>query len=111
METDYFYSKEKDTQMEEYIEEIASIPTDEERVAYFEKMPKETFLELLSYMKWQNAKARSERLLLEAKNEVLREQREQLLKEREENERKLNEAISLLETFGEKALIFDMGEA
>ena len=44
METDYFYSKEKDTQMEGYIEEIASIPTDEERVAYFEKMPLYTAL-------------------------------------------------------------------
>ena len=88
--TIYLYDKEKDTTLEGYITELSTM-TEEERVAFFEKLSVEERKELYSYMKWQAAAERSKRLYLEAKNRFLREQREQLLKEREENERKLNE--------------------
>ena len=76
----YLYDKEKDTTLEGCISELSTM-TDEERVAYFEKLSVEERKELYSYMKWQAAAERSKRLYLEAEQEFLKEQREQLMKE------------------------------
>ena len=108
--TIYLYDKEKDTTLEGYITELSTM-TDEERVSFFEKLSVEERKELYSYMKWQAAAERSERLYLEAKKEFLIEQRQQIMKEREEILRsQIAEALSLLDIY-EKSRIFNMGEA
>ena len=87
----YLYDKEKDTTLEGCISELSTM-TDEERVAYFEKLSVEERKELYSYMKWQAAAERSKRLYLEAKKEFLIEQRQQLMKEKSRIFNNLGEA-------------------
>lgn len=107
----YLYNKEKDTTLEGCISELSTM-TDEERVAYFEKLSVEERKELYSYMKWQAAAERSKRLYLEAKNRFLKEQREQLKKEREEILRsQIDEAISLLDMCEKSRIFNNIGEA
>ena len=109
---EYLYNKEKDTQLEEYTKELASLDTEEERVAFFEKLPIETRKELYLYMQWEAEKAKSERLLLEARKEHLEEQREQLLREREEIIwRNVEEALALAEAYDKARLFNNIGEA
>ena len=93
--------------------------TDEERVAYFEKLSVEERKELYSYMKWQAAAERSKRLYLEAEQEFLKEQREflkeqreQLMKEREDILRsQIDEAISILDICEKSRIFNNLGEA
>ena len=107
----YLYDKEKDTLLEGYTKKLSTM-TDEERVAFFEKLSQEEMRELYSYMKWQTAAERSKRLYLEAKNRFLREQREQLKKEREEILRsQIDEAISLLDMCEKSRIFNNIGEA
>ena len=107
----YLYDKEKDTLLEGYTKKLSTM-TDEERVAFFEKLSQEEMRELYSYMKWQTAAERSKRLYLEAKNRFLREQREQLKKEREEILRsQIDEAISLLDMCEKSRFFNNIGEA
>lgn len=107
----YLYDKEKDTLLEGYITELSTM-TDEERVAFFEKLSVEQRKELYSYMKWQAAAERSKRLYLEAKNRFLREQREQLMKEREDILRnQIDEAIALLNIYEKSRIFNSTGEA
>ena len=107
----YLYDKEKDTLLEGYITELSTM-TDEERVAFFEKLSVEQRKELYSYMKWQAAAERSKRLYLEAKNRFLREQREQLMKEREDILRnQIDEAIALLDIYEKSRIFNSTGEA
>ena len=109
--TIYLYDKEKDTTLEGYITELSTM-TDEERVAFFEKLSVEQRKELYSYMKWQAAAERSKRLYLEAKNRFLREQREQLMKEREDILRnQIDEAIALLNIYEKSRIFNSTGEA
>lgn len=106
----YLYDKEKDTLLEGYTKKLSTM-TDEERVAFFEKLSQEEMRELYSYMKWQTAAERSKRLYLEAKNRFLREQREQLKKEREEILRsQIDEAISLLDMCEKSRIFNNIGE-
>ncbi len=107
----YLYDKEKDTLLEGYTKKLSTM-TDEERVAFFEKLSQEEMRELYSYMKWQTAAERSKRLYLEAKNRFLKEQREQLKKEREEILRsQIDEAISLLDMCEKSRIFNNIGEA
>ena len=86
--------------------------TDEERVAYFEKLSVEERKELYSYMKWQAAAERSKRLYLEAEQEFLKKQREQLMKEREDILRsQIDEAISILDICEKSRIFNNLGEA
>ena len=107
----YLYDKEKDTTLEGCISELSTM-TDEERVAYFEKLSVEERKELYSYMKWQAAAERSKRLYLEAEQKFLKEQREQLMKEREEILRsQIDEAISILDICEKSRIFNNLGEA
>ena len=107
----YLYDKEKDTHLEGYIKELSTM-TDEERVAYFEKLSVEERKELYSYMKWQAAAERSKRLYLEAEQKFLKEQREQLMKEREDILRsQIDEAISILDICEKSRIFNNLGEA
>ena len=107
----YLYDKEKDTTLEGYISELSTM-TDEERVSFFEKLSVEERKELYSYMKWQAAAERSERLYLEAKKEFLIEQRQQIMKEREEILRsQIDEAISILDICEKSRIFNNLGEA
>ena len=107
----YLYDKEKDTTLEGCISELSTM-TDEERVAYFEKLSVEERKELYSYMKWQAAAERSKRLYLEAEQEFLKEQREQLMKEREDILRnQIDEAISILDICEKSRIFNNLGEA
>ena len=107
----YLYDKEKDTHLEGYIKELSTM-TDEERVAYFEKLSVEERKELYSYMKWQAAAERSKRLYLEAEQKFLKEQREQLMKEREDILRsQIDEAISILDMCEKSRIFNNLGEA
>ena len=107
----YLYDKEKDTTLEGCISELSTM-TDEERVAYFEKLSVEERKELYSYMKWQAATERSKRLYLEAEQEFLKEQREQLMKEREDILRsQIDEAISILDICEKSRIFNNLGEA
>ena len=109
--TIYLYDKEKDTTLEGYITELSTM-TDEERVSFFEKLSVEERKELYSYMKWQAAAERSERLYLEAKKEFLIEQRQQLMKEREEILRnQIDEALALLDIYEKSRIFNNKGEA
>ena len=107
----YLYDKEKDTTLEGCISELSTM-TDEERVAYFEKLSVEERKELYSYMKWQAAAERSKRLYLEAEQEFLKKQREQLMKEREDILRsQRDEAISILDICEKSRIFNNLGEA
>jgi hypothetical protein len=107
----YLYDKEKDTTLEGCISELSTM-TDEERVAYFEKLSVEERKELYSYMKWQAAAERSKRLYLEAEQKFLKEQREQLMKEREDILRsQIDEAISILDICEKSRIFNNLGEA
>jgi hypothetical protein len=107
----YLYDKEKDTTLEGCISELSTM-TDEERVAYFEKLSVEERKELYSYMKWQAAAERSKRLYLEAEQEFLKKQREQLMKEREDILRsQIDEAISILDICEKSRIFNNLGEA
>ena len=57
MDKEYFYSEEKDTLLDGYLEELSSIPDKEEKIAFLGKLPTETRYELLSYLRWETAKA------------------------------------------------------
>ena len=107
----YLYDKEKDSTLEGYITELSTM-TDEERVSFFEKLSVEERKELYSYMKWQAAAERSKRLYLEAKKEFLIEQRQQLMKEREEILRnQIDEALALLDIYEKSRIFNNIGEA
>ena len=107
----YLYDKEKDNTLEGYISELSTM-TDEERVAYFEKLSVEERKELYSYMKWQAAAERSKKLYLEAEQKFLKEQREQLMKEREDILRsQIDEAISILDICEKSRIFNNLGEA
>ena len=107
----YLYDKEKDTTLEGCISELSTM-TDEERVAYFEKLSVEERKELYTYMKWQAAAERSKRLYLEAEQKFLKEQREQLMKEREDILRsQIDEAISILDICEKSRIFNNLGEA
>ena len=107
----YLYDKEKDTLLEGYTKKLSTM-TDEERVAFFEKLSQEEMRELYSYMKWQTAAERSKRLYLEAEQKFLKEQREQLMKEREDILRsQIDEAISILDICEKSRIFNNLGEA
>ena len=61
MDKEYFYSEEKDTLLDGYLEELSSIPDKEEKIAFLGKLPTETRYELLSYLRWETAKAEHKR--------------------------------------------------
>ena len=83
MDKEYFYSEEKDTLLNGYLEELSSIPDKEEKMAFLGKLPIETRYELLSYLRWETAKAEHKR--------------EDLQGERESIEIRFKEALLLLE--------------
>ena len=53
---EYFYSKEKDEELEKLSEQINAIPTFEGKVEFFKTISKETYYELLSFLRWETAK-------------------------------------------------------
>lgn len=109
---EYLYSKEKDTLLEQYTKELSSMNTDEERIAFFKKLPEETRKELYFFMRWETEKARSEKLYLETKIEHLKEQRQQLLKEREEAiTKEIDIAYSVLEACIKADMFNNIGES
>lgn len=61
MDKEYFYSEEKDTLLDGYLEELSSIPDKEKKIAFLGKLPTETRYELLSYLRWETAKAEHKR--------------------------------------------------
>lgn len=115
MEKDYFYSEERDRELEELIKEISTIPDDEGRISFFKNLPAKDYYELLSFMRYETEKMRYENQKEREKKEALLQRREALLKEREslkkEVEAKFEAANTLLEIFGEKAYPFKFGDA
>lgn len=83
MDKEYFYSEEKDTLLDGYLEELSSIPDKREKIAFLDKLPTETRYELLSYLRWETAKAEHKR--------------EDLQDERESIEVRFKEALLLFE--------------
>lgn len=111
MEDLYLYDKEKDERLEAVCTKIASLPTDEERLEYIKEIPLETRGELISYMKWENAKARSKRLQAEARAEVLKEKNLKLRQEKENLTRDIHETLKAIEALNNSALFSAIGDA
>lgn len=87
MEIEYFYSKEKDSLLESYIEELSSIQDEKGQVAFLGSLPTQTLYELSSFSKWKLAEARK----------ALQEAQDNLQSKKEEEERRFEEAILYLE--------------
>lgn len=106
---EYFYSKEKDEELEKLSEQINAIPTFEGKVEFFKTISKETYYELLSFLRWETAKEQHKKELLEeSKRELLKRNKE--LRE-EQEEIKFQIATSILAEFGEEAYPFKFGES
>ena len=71
MDKEYFYSEEKDSLLNGYLEELSSIPDKEEKIAFLGKLPIETRYELLSYLRWETAKAEHKREYLQGERESI----------------------------------------
>ncbi len=111
MEDLYLYDKEKDESLEAIVLKIFSLPTDEERLAYIKDIPLDTRGELISYMRWENAKARSKRLQAEARAEIIKERNLKLKQEREALIKDIHETLKAIEALNNSALFPSKGEA
>ena len=115
MEREYLYSEKRDGELRKLSEKLSTFKTTEEIAEYISQLPREDYFELLSFIRYDNERLKYEtekererkRKLLERKAELLKEQ-ETLKKEIEE---KFERANTILEVFGEKAFLFDMGKA
>ncbi len=107
----YLYDKEKDAKLEAIVQEFSSIPTEEGKIAYIEAIPLETRYEVYSYLKWEKAKIRSERLKLEAKREVLEEQIAETRADNEKLRREIIESLRALRAMDIPSQFNFIGEA
>ena len=108
MKKEYLYSEKRDGELRELSEKLSAFKTSEEIAEHLSQLPREDYFELLSFMRYENGKERNKkRELLERKEELLKE-REALKKDIENNFERAN---TILEVFGEKAFLFDMGKA
>lgn len=106
---EYFYSKEKDEELIKLSEQINDIPTFEGKVEFFKTISKETYYELLSFLRWENEKEKYIKELLEERKKKLLEENKELREEQEEI--KFQIAASILAEFGEEAYPFKFGES
>ena len=81
---EYFYSKEKDEELEKLSEQINAIPTFEGKVEFFKTISKETYYELLSFLRWETAKEQYKKELLEESKKELLKRNKELREEQEE---------------------------
>ena len=115
MERDYLYSKERDGELRELAEKLSTFKTSDEIAEYLSKIPREDCFELLSFMRYDKERLKYEIEKERNKKRELLERKEELLKEQEALKKDIEEqferAITILEVFGEKAFLFDVGKA
>lgn len=115
MEREYLYSEKRDGELRELAEKLSTFKTTEEIVEYISQLPREDYFELLSFMRYDTERLKYEIEKERNKKRELLERKEKLLKEQEalkkDIESKFERANTILEVFGEKAFLFDVGKA
>ena len=115
MGRDFLYSKERDGELKELAENLSTCKTIEEVEKFVSQISRKDYYELLSFMRYDTERLKYENEKEREKKRELLERKEELLKEREtlknEIEEKFERANTILEVFGEKAYLFEMGKA
>lgn len=115
MEIEYLYSRERDSELQELAKKLSTFKTSEEVEEFISTLSKKDCYELLSFVRFDTARLKYEVEKERERKKALLERKEELLKEREalnkEIEEQFERANNLLEVFGEKAFIFEIGKA
>ena len=111
MEIEYLYSRERDSELQELAKKLSTFKTSEEVEEFISTLSKKDCYELLSFVRFDTARLRYEVEKERERKKALLERKEELLKEREALEEQFERANNLLEVFGEKAFIFEIGKA
>ena len=115
MEIEYLYSRERDSELQELAKKLSTFKTSEELEEFVSSLSRKEQYELLSFIRFDTERLKYEVEKERERKKALLERKEELLKEREalnkEIEEQFERANNLLEVFGEKAFIFEMGKA
>ena len=115
MEIEYLYSRERDSELQELAKKLSTFKTSEELEEFVSSLSRKDQYELLSFIRFDTERLKYEVEKERERKKALLERKEELLKEREalnkEIEEQFERANNLLEVFGEKAFIFEMGKA
>ena len=111
MEIEYLYSRERDSELQELAKKLSTFKTSEELEEFVSSLSRKDQYELLSFIRFDTERLKYEVEKERERKKALLERKEELLKEREALEEQFERANNLLEVFGEKAFIFEMGKA
>lgn len=115
MEIEYLYSRERDSELQELAKKLSTFKTSEEIEEFVSALSRKDQYELLSFIRFDTERLKYEVEKERERKKALLERKEELLKEREalnkEIEEQFERANNLLEVFGEKAFIFEIGKA
>ena len=115
MEIEYLYSRERDSELQELAKKLSTFKTSEELEEFVSSLSRKEQYERLSFIRFDTERLKYEVEKERERKKALLERKEELLKEQEalkkDIESKFERANTILEVFGEKAFLFDVGKA